>query len=143
MAIRAGADGDITLSQGEASNDGVAWIVPRAGPPMASPLVYQGFLYILEQRGGIVGCYDARTGQQHFRQRIEGAKGFAASPWAYDGKVFCLDEDGQTFVLDAGKELKVLGTNKLDDLFWSSIAISDGHLLLRGLNHLYSIGPRD
>lgn len=143
VAIRAGAAGDITLEKGQASNDGIAWIVSRAGPPMASPLVYQDYLYILEQRGGIVGCYDARSGHQHYRQRVEGAKGFTASPWAYDGKVFCLDEGGQTFVLAAGPELKVLATNKLDDSFWSSVAVAGNHLLLRGLNDLYSIGPED
>jgi outer membrane protein assembly factor BamB len=142
VAIRAGAEGDITLAPGKTSNDGIAWSVLRAGPPMASPLVYQGCLYILEQRGGIVGCYNAQTGQQHFHQRVEGAKGFAASPWAYDGKVFCLDEDGQTFVLAAGEEFKVLATNKLDDIFWSSVAVAGDHLLLRGLKYLYSIGPK-
>jgi outer membrane protein assembly factor BamB len=126
VAIRAGAEGDITLASGKTSNDGIAWSVSRAGPPMASPLVYQKCLYVLEQRGGIVGCYDAKTGQQHYRQRVEGAKGFVASPWAYDGKIFCLDEDGQTFVLTAGEELKVLATNKLDDTFWSSVAVAGG-----------------
>jgi outer membrane protein assembly factor BamB len=143
VAIRAGAAGDITLERGKTSSEGIAWSVLRAGPPMASPLVYQDYLYILEQRGGIVGCYDAKTGHQHYRQRVEGAKGFVASPWAYDGNVFCLDEGGQTFVLAAGPELKVLATNKLDDSFWSSVAVAGDHLLLRGLNYLYSIAPEN
>ena len=141
VAIRAGAAGDITLAKGETSNAGIAWSVPKAGPPMASPLVYQDRLYVLDQRGGIIGCYNAKTGEQFFRQRIEGAKGFTASPWAYDGKIYCLDEDGQAFVLAAGPELKVLSTNKLDDSFWSSMAVSGDHLLLRGVNYLYSIAP--
>jgi len=140
VAIRAGAKGEMTLGD-EQSSSGIAWSVPRGGPPLASPLVYRDCLYILDQRGGIVSCYDANTGQQHYKKRLEGARGFTASPWAYDGKVFLLDEDGQTFVLDAGEELKLLAVNKLDDAFWSSVAVAGDRLLLRGVNYLYCIGP--
>jgi outer membrane protein assembly factor BamB len=138
-AVKAGASGDITPDGDEGISEGVAWTVDRAGPPMASPLLYQGNLYVLDQRGGVLCCYDAKTGKQHFKQRIPGAKGFTSSPWAGDGKIFCLDESGQTFVIAAGPELKVLGTNKLDDMFWSSAAIAGNQLLLRGIDRLYCI----
>jgi hypothetical protein len=42
-------------------------------------------------------------------------------------------------VIAAGPELKVLGTNKLDDMFWSSAAIAGNQLLLRGIDRLYCI----
>ncbi|MBX9788623.1 MAG: PQQ-like beta-propeller repeat protein [Pirellulales bacterium] len=141
VAFRAGAKGDITLPKDQKSSDAVAWLVERSGPSMASPLVYQGCLYVFDQGGGIVGCYDAATGKQHYRKRIEGASGFTSSPWAYDGRIFCLDENGQTFVLAPGPELKVLATNKLDDRFWSSVAVAGDHLLLRGVSRLYCIAP--
>jgi outer membrane protein assembly factor BamB len=64
FAVKAGASGDITLRGGARSNDGVAWYLPQGGPSMASPLLYDGHLYILEQRGGILSCYDAKTGKQ-------------------------------------------------------------------------------
>ncbi len=140
FAIRAGAAGDISLADGKTSSDFVAWSVQRAGPPMASPLVYENCLYVLEQRGGIVACYDAQTGQQHYKQRLDGAKGFTSSPWACDGNVYCLDEEGQTFVLAAGPKLEVRSVNKLDDMFWSSVAVAGDRLLLRGVSRLYCIG---
>ena len=41
----------------------------------------------------MLSCYDAKTGKPAYsRQRIAQAKGFTSSPWANDGKVFCLDE---------------------------------------------------
>ncbi len=107
---------------------------------MASPLVYEGAVYVLEQRGGIIGCYDAQTGQERYHKRLEGASGFTASPWAYNGKIFCLDEAGNTFVITPGAELEVETINKLDDQFWSSPAVAGNHLLLRGVEYLYSIG---
>lgn len=139
VAVEASAKGALELPKNGDLPAGLAWAVPRSGPPMASPLIYRDLVYILEQRG-IVGCFDVKSGKEHHRQRIEGAASFTSSPWAYDGRVFCLDEQGQTFVLAAGPELKVLGVNKLDDSFWSSAAVADNRLLLRGMNALYCIG---
>ncbi|MBP89716.1 MAG: hypothetical protein CMJ64_23925 [Planctomycetaceae bacterium] len=102
-------------------------------------MLYQGCLYTLKQHGGIIACYDAKTGQQHYRQRLPGAANFTASPWANEDKVFCMDETGQTFVLVAGPKLEVLATNKLDDMFWSSAAVVEDRLLLRGVKQLYCI----
>ncbi len=139
-AVRVGASGDITLKTGETSNDGVAWYQQRGGPPMASPLVYQGHVYVLQQNGGMVSCFDAKTGKPAYsRERIPGAKSFWASPWAYDGKIFCLDDAGQTFVLKAGPEFQVLRKNPLDEMCWSTPAIAGGAVFVRGVDHLYCI----
>ena len=107
---------------------------------MASPLLYRGYLYILDQRGGLVSCYDARTGREAYRERLPRASGFTASPWAYAGRIFCLDEAGQTFVLQPGPQFKVLAKNALEEeMFWASPAIARGALFLRGVDHLYCI----
>ena len=97
---------------------------------------------IFEQGSGLIGCYDAKTGKQHYRQRIPDASSFTSSPWAADGKIYCLDQDGRTSVLQAGPELKVLGANKLNDVFWSSVAVAKGEILLRGVDRLYCIAKR-
>jgi outer membrane protein assembly factor BamB len=111
-----------------------------AGPPMASPLVYQGFVYILARRKGVVSCYNAKTGEPAYqRTQLPGAKAFWASPWAYDGKVFCLDDTGTTHVLQAGGEFKVVARNTLNDKFWASPAVVAGAIILRGVERLYCI----
>jgi hypothetical protein len=74
-----------------------------------------------------------------YRQRLPEAKTFAASLWAADGKVFLLDESGRTFVVRAGPQFELLGTNKLDDLFWASPAVTADALLMRGAENLYCI----
>ena len=138
--MTAGASGDLTPKPGEATSTGVAWSRPKGGPSMASPLVYQGYVYILEQNGGLVSCYDARTGKPAYqRERLPGARAFWASPWAYDGKVFCLDDGGTTHVLPAGPEFKVLGKNALSDQFWATPAVAGGALVLRGVDNVYCI----
>ncbi len=144
FAVKAGATGDITLKASESSNDGVAWTAPRGWPGAASPLVYDGYVYVLERNGGLVSCFDAKTGKAAYtKERIPNAKAFWASPWAADGKVFCLDEDGQTHVLKAGDTFEVLRVNKLGrDMFWASPAAADGTLFIRGLDALYCVGAK-
>ncbi len=139
VAIRAGAAGDITLNPGEKSSKHVAWSVERSGPTMASPLLVDGCLYVLTDRGGVCKCYDAKTGKLHYEERLEGATGFTSSPWAAGGKIFCLDQGGTTFVLEPGPKFKLVGKNRLDDQFWSSAAVAGDQLLLRGVNKLYCI----
>jgi len=138
-AVKSGATGDISLKKGETTNEGVAWSHPKGGPEMASPLVYQDHLYILHQNGGLVTCYDAKTGKQLYHERIPSAGSFWASPWASDGKIFCLDESGTTHVLQAGSDFKVLGKNSLKGMFWATPAVASGALILRDVGNIYCI----
>lgn len=71
------------------------------------------------------------------------AGGFTASPWLSGGHVFCLDENGRTFVIEPGPTLKLVATNKLEGMFWSDPAIIDRALLLRSVEHFYRISVVD
>lgn len=140
FAVKAGATGDITPESGATTSPGVIWCTPNSGIEMSSPLVYQGFLYVLSRRNGLVYCYNADTGDvAYFRTPIGGAGEFWASPWGYDGKVFCLDASGTTHVLATGPELKRLHKNSLDDQFWATPAAAPGMLIMRGAKHVYAI----
>jgi outer membrane protein assembly factor BamB len=140
FAVTAGASGDVTPKKGESTSDGVAWSQSKGGPSAASPLVYDGYLYVLEQNGGMLSCFDAKTGKPAYqRERLPGARAFWASPWAGDGKVFCLDSEGTTHVVQAGKEFSVLGKNTLEDQFWATPAPAGGTVILRGVDNVYCI----
>ena len=134
FAVKAGASGDISKS-----DDAVAWHLTQGGPSMASPLLYEGHIYVLDQRGGLLSCHDAKTGKQVYRERLSGGRGFTASPWAGNGKLFCLDDGGQTFVIQAGPEFKLLGKNSIGEMCWSSPAMAGGALFLRTVDYLYCI----
>ncbi len=139
FAVKAGASGDITLKSDEKSNSSVAWKLPTGGAATPSPLLYSGNLYVLEDRGGIVTCYDAKTGDKLYKERIPGASGFTSSPLGYGGKIFCLDQDGTTWVLKAGPKFEVVGENKLGETAWSSSAAANGALFVRTVDHLFCI----
>ena len=141
-AIRPGASGDITLKEGETANDFIAWSDPFGAPYNPSTLVYDGLLYVLFDRGQM-SCYNAATGDIIYEQERfpKGTGGFTTSPWAYDGKIFCLNEDGITFVIKAGDTFEILNTNTLgeDDMGMSTPAMAGDRLLLRTVARLYSI----
>ena len=140
FVIRPGARGDISLGAGETSNEAIAWSLPQGGPYNPSPLVYGDFYYTLYDRGFLT-CHDARTGEEIYgKQRLDReAQAFTASPWAYNGKVFCLSEDGDCFVIEAGAEYKPLGKNSLGELTMATPAIAQGGLVLRTAEAVYRI----
>ncbi len=140
-AIRPGATGDISLKDGETSGQWIAWCQAKAAPYNPSTLVYKDRLYVLYDMG-LFACYDAADGAEvYFRQRIPKGRAFTASPWAYADKVFCLNEDGVTFVLQAGDKFELLHTNALaeDDMCMATPAIAGDRLLIRTSARLYCI----
>jgi outer membrane protein assembly factor BamB len=139
-AIRPGASGDISLGPDQTSNEYIAWCQKTAGPYNPSFLVYGDYLYVLYDRGEFA-CYEAKTGKEVYpRRRIgPGATAFTASPWAYGGKVFCLSEDGDTFVIQAGPEYRLLGKNSVGETCLATPALAGGSLLLRTESKLYCL----
>ena len=122
------------------SSQHIAWYQPLLGTYQTSALVYGDYYYTLLDRGFLL-CHDARTGKQIYgRQRISAESGgFTASPWAYNGKIFLLSEDGDTFVVEAGPAFKLLGRNRLDEMSLATPAISRASLILRTQSSLYRI----
>jgi outer membrane protein assembly factor BamB len=140
-AIRAGATGDITLRDNETESPAIAWSRGDAAPYNPGTLVYGDELYVLADRG-LMACYDARTGTQHYRkERLPEGRAFTASPWAFNGMVFCANEYGETFVIRAGPRFELLHRNLLadDDMIMASPAIADGRLFLRTDRRLYCL----
>ena len=139
-AIKPGASGDISLKAGETSNSFIAWYQPQAGPYNTSPIVYGDYYYTLYDRGFFT-CHDAKTGKIIYDKiRIDpGVNAFTSSPWAYNGKIFCLSEDGDTFVIQAGNEYKLVGKNSLDEMCMATPAIVRGSLIIRTASKLYRI----
>ena len=139
-AIRAGATGDISLKPDQTSNEYIVWADRTLGTFHPSPLVYRGCYYILHDRGFLT-CNDPGTGKPIYpRQRISNDTAtFTASPWAYNGKVFALSEDGDTFVFQSGPEFKVLGKNSLNEMALATPAVAGGSLVIRTASKLYRI----
>ncbi len=138
FAVNAKAQGDITPAEGAMTSTGIAWTLPEAGMGNGSPLLYKGLIYLIGGRGDI-NVIDATTGEKVYNKRINGIGACWASPWAYNDKIYFLDENGVTRVLKAGREFELLPENKLEGKFWASVAITGDAYLFRGVEKLYCV----
>jgi outer membrane protein assembly factor BamB len=140
FAIRPGARGDITLKEGTSSNASVAWRKTNRGSYMPTPIAYREQLYVLGN-DGVLDAYAIGTGQDIYRERIpHGGSGFSASPVAADGKLYLSSEDGDIFVVTAGKTFAVAGRHPMGEPLMATPAIAGGSMYVRGEKRLVAIG---
>jgi outer membrane protein assembly factor BamB len=132
LAIRPGGQGDVTGTR-------VAWKSRRGAPYVSSPVLYGEYLYMVNH-GGLLTCLEARTGKQVYVERLNGV--VSASPVAADGRLYIVNEEGDTYVVRAGPAFELLATNRLGEPCLASPGITDGEIILRSEKHLFCIGEK-
>lgn len=136
-AIRPGARGNITLKKADAVSENIVWARPKDGIYLQTPIVYGAHLYAC-RNNGVLSCYDAYTGERHYRKRIGGGS-FTASPVAASGRLYFTSEKGEVYVVQAGEEYNLLAKNQMDDICLATPAISKGILVVRTKDHVYGL----
>lgn len=135
FAVRPGATGEIPLNDN--AGGAIAWVQKQAGPYNPSPIVVGDYLYVLYDRG-FFACFDAKSGAPVYtKKRLSGE--FTASPWAYRDRIFCLNEDGDAYVIQAGPEFAVLGKNSIQQMCMATPALGEDSLFLRTATHLFRL----
>ncbi len=133
VALKQGATGTI-----KAGSDLEQWRNKSGSPDVPSPLIHDGLVY-LQRENGVMICLDAKTGKQLYAERLTDGR-YRGSPIYADGKIYTIGRDsGTVSVLKAGPKLEVLGTNRFNDVFTASPAVSGGRIYLRGFEALYAI----
>ena len=130
MAVRAGGRGDVTSSH-------VVWRVATGAPYVSSLLYFDGAVYMANDVG-VLTAVDAASGERFWQERVDGV--FSASPVAGAGHVYFLSENGETFVVKAGRSPQVVARNALGERIIASPAISDGQIFVRTDGHVVAIG---
>ena len=137
-AIKLDAKGDISLEDETTSNENIVWSVRRGGAYIQTPLIYGDYLYNLNWNGSL-SCFNAKTGEQVYREQLGKMTAFAASPVAAAGKLYFCSQDGDVYVVKAGPDFEVLATNSMNDENLATPAISEGKLYFRTHHYLYAI----
>ena len=135
IAIRPGGRGDVTASH-------VAWRTEKGSPFVPSGIVHDGLLYLVNDMQSIVTVYEAKSGDLMYQGRLGVAQreGFSASPVAVNGRIYFTNDEGETFVLQAGREFRLLHTNSLGGRTLASPALVDGVWYWRTAGELVAIG---
>jgi hypothetical protein len=90
---------------------------------------------------GLLGCFHAKTGEEIIPKTRLNTKGgrFYASPWACNGRIFMLNENGDTWVIEDAREYRFVRKNSLGDVAWATPAIARGSLFIRTYSWLYRL----
>ena len=122
----------------------VIWENRKAVPMMPSFLFTDHLLFTVKESG--VGlCLEAATGKVIWQERIgESNSTYSASPLLAGGKIYYPSEQGETTVIEPGREFKQVARNRLlnatsPETFKASIAVSAGRFFIRSDKHLYCI----
>lgn len=141
-AIRSSAEGTIVPPDPGSENQNIVWWNDRAHDYMHTPIIVGDELYTCRTEG-VMTAFDARTGAKLYGKRLgKGSASFTASSVAADGKIYFTDEDGDVFVVKAGKEFELLATNEMGEVCMATPAISEGVLYFRTQKSLIAIGAR-
>jgi len=131
-AIRPGGSGQL-------EKGALAWQTERGSPYTGTPLVHQDILYVCTDNG-ILSAYDARTGRRFYQQRVSGeAAGFSASPIAAGERIYLASEDGDVFVVQAGRTFALLATNRMGEVTMATPAVASNMLIVRTQSQLVGI----
>ena len=107
---------------------------------MATPLVYRDLVYVLGWNG-VMLVFDAKNGERAYQQRVgNGTTAFSSSPVAADGKIYIASEEGDVFVVRAGRTFEQLAKNPLGEISMATPAISEGLLYFRTGQSIIAIG---
>jgi outer membrane protein assembly factor BamB len=138
-AIASGHLGDLTPPKGQAATAAVLWSKAKSGAGMPSPVVVGDLLYFF---GDKAVCYDKRTGAEKYRKRLPGGTTAVGCPLVVGNRIYLVNEQGRTVVLEAGPEFKILGEFSIGsdaEVFWATPAVCGDSLLLRSSDAVYCI----
>jgi outer membrane protein assembly factor BamB len=132
LAVKQGGTRELPAEQ-------IAWKTFKAGPTRPSFLLVGNELYTFSDKG-FAACADARTGKQHWQERLGGD--YSASPTYADGRIYISDQDGKTHVITPGTEFHSEGVNTLEAGCMASPAIVGDTIYLRTKKALYAISKK-
>ena len=139
LAIKPGKKGDVldaNATAADASQLQVAWKSKRGTPKKPSLTLVGERLFGIED-GGVANCWNAKTGEQIWSERIGG--NYSASPIVAGGRLYAFNEEGKGIVLATEGAFSKVAENTLADGVMASPAVSGNALFVRTKTHLYRI----
>lgn len=124
--------GDITESH-------VLWDHEKRNASESCSVLINGLLF-QTNRGGIVTCVRAATGEDVWESRFSGQH--LPSPIAAGDRIYFSNDRGDTRVIRAAEKFELLAENKLPDAMTSSPAVADGALFIRTKKELFKIAAK-
>lgn len=123
--------------RGDLKETNLVWEQRKGMPKVPSMIWVEPYLFAITD-GGVAECLRAETGELVWQERVGG--NFSASPFSAEGRIYFLADDGETTVINASPEFKVLATNSLNENVQASPALSRGQIFIRTEKSLFCVG---
>ncbi len=127
----------LAIHYGGGKQPTIAWRYAKGVPTMSSPLLVGDELYFASDSGGMLTCLDAKSGKEHYRERLGGEH--SASPLYADGRIYVPARNGVASVIEPGTSFKLIAKNELPGQHMASYAIAGRAIFLRTDTLLYRI----
>lgn len=132
VAVRPDGSGDVTDTH-------VDWHVTNVRCYVPSPVLFGPHLLVADDRG-TANCFDTLSGDRRWQARL--GRHFSSSLIATAEGVYFTADDGVTRIVRPEADAAVIvAENSLGEFTYASPAVSQGHLYMRGEQHLFAIGP--
>ena len=104
----------------------------------ASPVIHEGNIYTING-AGVLKSSKIKDGETNWQLRLPGGR-CSCTPIIAANYLFAANEKGNVYSVNLeGKKGEISGTQKLDEMFLGTPALSNGALYLRSNEHLWKI----
>ena len=133
MAVRLGGRGDVTKTHR-------LWVHPRNPQRVGSAVIGENGVLYVSDATGFIESIEAESGEVMVKKRLSG--NLWGSTLLAAGKLYVASLQGDVFVLDPGRDLRVIAKNEMKEHIKAAPAPSDSQLFIRTYQNLYCIGKR-
>lgn len=124
LAVRAGGKGDVT-------NTHRIWHKPKDSGWLGTGIAQDGAIYVCNM-SGVLSCLDVQTGEQVWKDRVDGGGTWSSITQTADGLMYLLTKSGTTTVFRPGRDgLNEVAVNELNETTNASVVVAGSDVIVR------------
>lgn len=132
LAVDPSGLGDVTGSH-------VLWRYRSPILQLLTPLIKDGLIYTIDTMNNLL-CIEASTGKTVYTSKLTGK--YNSSPVYAGGNIYFTSTTGETLIIREGKNLVIIGRNKLSGEVFATPAIIHNSIIIRAGSNLYCLGNK-
>ncbi len=122
---------------GDVTNSHVLWRMKTPTLQLLTPIIKDGLIYTVDTKNYLF-CLEAKTGKTVYTRRLQGK--YNSSPVNAGGKIYFTSTNGETMIIKEGRDLEIVGKNKLKGEVYATPAVINNSIILRTSNNIVCIG---
>jgi outer membrane protein assembly factor BamB len=130
IAVKLGGTGDVTPTN-------LLWENRKSFPYVPCMISKQEYIFSVTDKG-MAMCNLAISGKELWSERLDSP--VTASPLMIDNNIFAIGENGDVYIFQAEGSFKMISKNSLGEPVFSTPAVANDKLYIRGKDHLFCIG---